>query len=234
MEIIVDLCNQHLGSLTELKRMSLNAYLAGADAVKIQLVDSKSMFGDNNRSYRDIDFNMFKDLKKYCDNLDIPLMATPFSKESFKWIKDLGIDRYKIASRTVKEDPDLCELILADNRPTIISTGRCDIGEFPYGFSENIFYLFCVSKYPTYLYDEKLKEMPEKFKRYGYCGYSDHTIGIAAALEAFNRGCTILEKHYSEDIVSQSKYESGHLCSFDKKSLKTFKDLTKQLSILRS
>ena len=234
MEIIVDLCNQHLGSLSELKRMSLNAFLSGADAVKIQLVDSKNMFGDDKRSYRDIDFSKFKNLKKYCDNLDIPLLATPFGSESFKWIKDLGIDRYKIASRTVKEDPDLCEKILEDNKPTIISTGRCDIGEYPFGFSENIYYLFCVSKYPTYLYDERLKEMPSKFERYGYHGYSDHTIGIAAALEAFNRGCAILEKHYSEDIFSQSRYESGHLCSFDSVSLKNFKDLTKQLAILRS
>ena len=33
MKIILDLCNQHHGSLDELKRMSLNAFLAGADAV---------------------------------------------------------------------------------------------------------------------------------------------------------------------------------------------------------
>ena len=233
MEIIVDLCNQHMGSLTELKRMSLNAFLSGADAVKIQLLNSKDMFGDDKRTYRDIDFNMFKNLKKYCDNLDIPLLATPFSKESFKWIKDLGIDRYKIASRTVKEDPELCELILEDNKPTIISTGRCDIGEFPFGFSENIYYLFCVSKYPTFLHDDDLKSMPRQFKRYGYCGYSDHTIGITAALNAFLNGAQILEKHYSENILAQSKFEGGHLGSFDRNSLKQFKDLVKELKIMR-
>ena len=59
MEIIVDLCNQHLGSLSEFtKRMSLNAFLSGADAVKIQLVDSKNMFGDDKRSYREILVNL--------------------------------------------------------------------------------------------------------------------------------------------------------------------------------
>lgn len=234
MQIIVDLCNQHLGSLSELKRMCLNAYLSGADIVKIQLVNSKEMFGSDERSYRDIDFNKFKSLKQYCDTLDIPLMATAFSKESFSWIKDLGIDRYKIASRTVKEDPGLCEHILDNNKPTIISTGKCDIGEFPFGHSDNIDYLFCVSKYPTFLHDKDLKKMPKEFSKQSYSGFSDHSIGITAALEAFNRGAAILEKHYSENIFSQSKYESGHLCSFDRESLKRFKDLTKEIKILRS
>ena len=53
MKIIVDLCNQHHGSLQELKRMSLNAFLSGADAVKVQLMDSEKLLNTKEKKYRD-------------------------------------------------------------------------------------------------------------------------------------------------------------------------------------
>ncbi len=232
MEIIVDLCNQHHGKLSELKRMTLNAFSAGADIVKIQLMDSESYFGDTKRKYRDIDYEKFANLKEYCDTLNVPLMATAFDEESFHWIKSLGIKRYKIASRTVVEDRKLCEKILKENNPTIISTGKCKPNEFPFGHDSKIKYLFCVSKYPTFLHDEDLKRMPEKFSDDSYSGFSDHTIGIAACVQAYMRGATIIEKHFSNNIMAQSRYEGGHLGSFDPQSLKQYSDLVKELDIL--
>ena len=53
MKIIVDLCNQHFGSLQELKRMTLNAFTSGAHAVKVQLMDSEKLLGVKNKKYRD-------------------------------------------------------------------------------------------------------------------------------------------------------------------------------------
>ena len=85
MKIIVDLCNQHFGSLEELKRMSLNAFLSGADAVKIQLLDSEKLLGTKDKKYRDICFQDAYELAKYCDNLGIEFMASVFDEERFKW-----------------------------------------------------------------------------------------------------------------------------------------------------
>ena len=234
MEIIVDLCNQHHGSLAELKRMALNAWSAGADVVKVQLMDSEKFFGTKDKKYRDINFETFASLKDFCDVMGISLMATPFDMERLEWIKSLGIRRYKIASRTVKEDPKLCEAILAENKPTIISTGACKKDEFPFGHDRKIRYLFCVSKYPTLLHDPALKEMPDWFSEDSYYGYSDHTTGIAAPLVSYFRNAKILEKHYSNNTIAQSKYEGGHLGSFDQQTLKQFKDLTKEINIIRS
>ena len=78
MKIIVDLCNQHHGSIDELKRMSLNSFLAGADAVKIQLIDSERLLGTTEKKYRDISYDDAYCLSKYCDNLGIEFMATAF------------------------------------------------------------------------------------------------------------------------------------------------------------
>jgi len=240
MEIIVDLCNQHHGDLLELKRMTLSAFLAGADVVKIQLMDSEEFFGDTNRKYRDISYRDAMELSDYCSILGIELMASVFDEERFEWLHDLGIQRHKIASKIAKNNPKLCEKILAENKETFISTGMLKKNEFPYGFDDNIKYLFCVSKYPTQLFDKDLKNMPKKMGRPNasktryYYGYSDHTIGIAAPLKAYMNGAQVLEKHFSNNTNAQSKFEGAHLCSFDQNSLKQFKDLIKELEILRN
>ena len=231
MKIILDLCNQHYGSLDELRRMSMSAFLAGADAVKIQLMDSESLLGVTDKKYRDICFQDAYALAKYCDNIGIEFMASVFDEERFEWLDNLGVKTHKIASRTSKHDRKLSELILSDGKPTIISTGMHDFAEFPYGHSDNVEYLFCVSKYPTYVDDEKLAKMPH-FKRPGYSGYSDHTIGIGAAIRAHSRGATILEKHFSNNIFSQTKLEGGHLGSFDQNSLRNFVNIIKQIDIM--
>jgi sialic acid synthase SpsE len=233
MEIIVDLCNQHLGDINELKRMAINAFAAGADTVKVQLMDSEKYFGDTSKKYRDITYDHFEELYTVCENLGIGFMASVFDEERLEWVNSLGITRHKIASRVAKHDTKLCEKILNDNKETLISTGMHEIGEFPYGFDKNIKYLFCVSKYPTMLYDERLKKIPNEFNKKGYYGYSDHTIGISAPLTAYMNGAAVLEKHFSNNIYAQSKFEKGHLCSFDSESLKSFKDLVKELDILR-
>ena len=231
MKIILDLCNQHHGSLAELKRMSMNAFLSGADAVKVQLMDSEKLLGVTNKKYRDICFQDAYELAKYCQDIGIEFMASVFDEERFRWLDDLGVVTHKIASRTSKSDKKLCDVILSDGKPTIISTGMHEFAEFPFGQSEQIKYLFCVSKYPTYVDDEKLAKMPH-FKRSGYSGYSDHTVGIAAALRAYSRGATILEKHFSNNIFSQTKLEGGHLGSFDQQSLRNFVNIIKQLEIM--
>ena len=231
MKVIVDLCNQHYGSLEELKRMSLSAFLSGADAVKIQLLDSEKLLGTTEKKYRDICFEDAYELAKYCDNIGVEFMASVFDEERFEWLDSLGVRTHKIASRTSKHDIKLSELILSDGKPTIVSTGMHEFTDFPFGFDDHIQYLFCVSKYPTYIDDEKLAKMPN-FKRPGYSGYSDHTIGIGAALRAYTRGATILEKHYSNNTAAQTSLEGGHLGSFNQESLRQFSNIVKQLEIM--
>lgn len=231
MKIIVDLCNQHYGSIDELKRMTLNAYASGADAIKIQLMDSERYFGITDKKYRDISYVDAFDLSCFCDLLGVEFMASVFDEERLDWVEEFGIKTHKIASRVAKEDKELAEKILAMNKPTIISTGMHEFGDFPYGNDKKIDYLFCVSSYPTFLHDSALSKMPY-FKKPGYIGYSDHSVGIAACVRAFNRGAQIIEKHFSNNIFAQSRFEAGHMGSFDQNSLREYVNLIKQLDIL--
>ena len=43
MEIVVDLFNQHSGKFEDLKKLSLSAWMNGANVVKIQLFKSKTV-----------------------------------------------------------------------------------------------------------------------------------------------------------------------------------------------
>ena len=242
MKIIVDLFNQHSGDITELKRMALAAHLAGADAVKLQLLNSQRIWGDDSRKDLELSKQETFEIFNYCRNLDIEILATVFDEEKLEWIDELGVETYKIASCTSKNDSELCKLIIERNKHTLISTGLHEVGEFPFGVHDHVEYLFCVAEYPTFLHNPKLKEMD--FNKYrvdedsnvkmGYIGYSDHTIGIAAPIMAYMKGAKVLEKHFTLDPHAQNVTEKAHLCSFTPESLKQFKNIIRELDIINT
>jgi len=237
MKIIVDLFNQHSGDIKELKRMALQAHLSGADVVKLQLLNSKRIWGDDSRKHFELSKTQTEDIFKYCRDLGIEIMATVFDEEKLEWIDALGVETYKIASCTSKNEPKLCEEIISRGKSTLISTGFFDIDQFPYGFPHNVSYLFCVAEYPTYLYNEKLKKMPDfiyskNLKK--YIGFSDHTIGFAAALIAYFKGAEILEKHFTLTPNASNVIEKAHICSFTPETLRQFKNLIRELDVIKS
>ena len=117
MEIIVDLCNQHYGDVQEIKRMILSSFTSGADAIKIQIMDSTKFFGDDSRKYRDLDFDQVKEVHSFCENLGIEFIASVFDEERLEWIRELGVKRHKIASKMALQNHDLCHKILDLRKP---------------------------------------------------------------------------------------------------------------------
>ena len=237
MKVIVDLFNQHSGDIKELKRMALSAHLAGADEVKLQLLNSQRIWGDDSRKGLELTKDQTKDIFNYCRGLDIEILATVFDEEKLEWIDELEVGTYKIASCTSKNDPNLCKEIISRKKPTLISTGLHDICEWPFGFPPNVNYLYCIAEYPTFLHHPKIKNMPnffypEMLER--YIGYSDHTIGIASAIKAYFNGAEILEKHFTLDPYAQNVTEKAHLGSFTPETLRQFKNLTRELDIIKS
>ena len=234
MEIVVDLFNQHSGDQEDLKRLSLSAWMNGADVVKIQLFNSQLTWGNDGRKYMEMTFEQVKELKTYCDNLGITFAATPFDKEKVDWLEELNVKFHKIASVTAFQNPEVVEYVLSKNKKTYISLGKYELNQFPYGFNENIKYLYCVSKYPTYLDDEKIKKMPQFSKVNGYYGYSDHSLGISAIIRSYFQGALMIEKHFTFDQASQKNFELAHLCSFTPQTLRTFSNLIKNFEIMKS
>jgi sialic acid synthase SpsE len=226
--IISEIHPQFGGSMKVAQRMIMASKLAGADAVKVQLYDSQSLFGNRDREYLQIDKSELADLKEFCDSLGIELFASVFTPDRVAWCEELNFPYYKIASPTVA-DVNLCREIIRTGKPVFVSTGKWDwkTKGFPYE-GENLIYFYCISKYPTPL-DEI--EMPV-FGKGGFEGYSDHTVGIDACLFAVARGAIFLEKHMSLNKSLRFPTELGHTGSMDEGDLRNIRKYADSFSLL--
>ena len=91
---------------------------SGADIAKFQ-------FGwrDQPGEINEISLERAEALKQFCDIIGIEFMASIISEAGFKLAMDIGVARYKIASRTVIENPTLVERVLDQGKETFISLG---------------------------------------------------------------------------------------------------------------
>lgn len=144
-----------------------------------------------------IDKNVLTDLKNWAEYFEVELMFSVFTQEAYELIKPFNFPRYKIASRTVKDDLELVKRIVDEGKPTYISTGMWEDKNLPLVGFPNVHYFWCKSKYPSTPWD--LLDLPKNFINSPYVGYSDHSIGIDTALLAISRGATVIEKHFTLD-----------------------------------
>lgn len=174
------------------------AKLRGADVAKFQ-------FGwrDKTGEINFIDAERAEKLKSWCDYWEIEMLASIISEPALDLARHIGLQRYKIAARTVVDKPDLCKRILADGKETFVSLGMWDSKVFPFGKPDEnrLHYIYCRSKYPTY--PEDLVALPERFTPQTYYGYSDHMQGIEGCLLAIARGARYIEKHFTLNKTSQ-------------------------------
>lgn len=192
MEFIAEIGLNHNGHFNLAYEMIRQAKYAGADVAKFQL-GWRGKEGEMNF----IDTNILSDLKKWCEYFEIELLFSVFTEDAFRLIKQFNFPRYKIASRTLKDDLPLAEKIIAEGKPTIVSLGMWEQNELPFTEKTNVQYLWCKSKYPSQPWD--LIDLPKDFTSSPYSGYSDHSVGIDTALLAVARGAKIIEKHFTLD-----------------------------------
>jgi len=164
---------------------------------------AKFLFGWRNKpeEINYIDSARAAQYRQWCDYWGIEMMASIITEDALDLAKGVDLKRYKIASRTVVDNPKLCERVLAEGRETFVSLGMWEGKSFPFGPpSEKLRYIFCRSKYPTY--PEELN-LPEAFSADAHYGYSDHCSGIDACLVAIARGAQFIEKHLTLNKTSQ-------------------------------
>ena len=228
--IISEVHPQFIGDKKELTRMILQSKIGGADFVKVQLYDSLKLFGDKKREYLEISEKELKDINNYCKEIDINLTASIFNESMIDWCEKLDFKVYKIASRTVSENPELCKKIISTNKKIIISLGMYDFEKKGKPFeAENISYMYCVSKYPTSLLDIKMPDFDKSF----FEGYSDHTIGVEAIMYAVSRGAKIIEKHFSNFKNLNVDTQMAHICSMNLDELSTIRSSIDAITLLR-
>ena len=225
--IIAEAGVNHNGSLELAKKLVDVAAEAGADAVKFQTFKAEAVVShfapkaeyqkqstDANESQLEmikkleLSYEDFEELFRYCKNRGIIFMSTPFDIESAGFLKDLGVEIFKIPSGEITNYLLLKE-IGSYGKEVILSTGMADLGEIEDALEvlttagtpkEKITVLHCNTEYPTPYEDVNLRAMltiKEAFKV--KVGYSDHTLGIEIPVAAVALGACVIEKHFTLD-----------------------------------
>lgn len=231
MEIIAEIGQNHNGDMQLARQLIAEAKAAGASVAKFQVYDARALFPKEGNDWYDYNCKTelsrddVETLARECERNEIEFMASVFDVERVTWLEDVGMRRYKIASRSVK-DRALIEAVAKTGKPMLVSLGMWDGADFPPIASQGeVEYLYCVSKYPTEMSDLHFANVD--FTR--YAGFSDHTIGIDAPMIALSRGARIIEKHFTLDKAMFGPDHSGSMTPAELRELSRFRDALAQI-----
>lgn len=189
-------------------------------AVKFQTYSSETLYSKNTpdfAGYKDINKlikeielprSWQKDLKSYCDDLEIEFMSTPFDEKAIEELYNLGVKRIKIAGFEAT-DLRLLDLAASTKLPLIVSAGiGCNV-DFIKTIIEvchkrdcyDLTILHCNNAYPTPQEDINLNTITEIKKRYPNIkvGLSDHTMNCLTPSLAVALGAEVIEKHFTKN-----------------------------------
>lgn len=194
MIFIAEIGLNHNGNFGLIYELIKQASLSGADYAKFQFGWRSNKDEINALTEKEI-----QHIIQTCKYFNIKPLLSIFNTTSWRIAKKYNFDSFKIASRTVVDEPELVQEIIANSKSTIVSLGMWDKqNELPFTQErEKIKYLWCKSKYPSYPWD--LGDLPKNFHGTNYDGLSDHSVGIEIPLIAISRGAKIIEKHFTLD-----------------------------------
>ena len=237
--IIAEAGDNHMGSLDTAMKMCLDAKLSGASAVKFQhhLPDEEMLkdipMSDNFEEplYDFLVKNALKikdhvELMKYCGEIGIEYMCTPFSYKAAVELKEIGLKIFKIGSGEMTDIPSLLKIADLGN-PMIVSTGMCDYHEIERTYKALIEHgvelalTNCVSEYPPKYEDVNfgvIKELKSRFPK-ALIGHSDHTPDIYTCIASVVHKPAIIEKHVILDKRTPGPDQSVSLDFNDFKNL---------------
>ena len=192
----------------------INAAAAtGVDAVKFQTFIPEKYVSNVDqlritklRSFQ-LSYNQFNKLSLLAKK-GLIFFSTPFDIESAKFLNTVQ-PIFKISSGD-NNFYSLIETVLSFKKPLIISTGASDIRDIEklykkisknYKLKNNLSFLHCVSSYPVPNNKTNLASISYLKKKFpkALIGYSDHTLGIDAAVFSVIVGARIVEKHFTLD-----------------------------------
>lgn len=214
--IIAEIGSVHDGSYGNAGKLIEAAAACGADAVKFQthiaaaetLRDAPMpayFTGEPRYEYFErtgFTPDQWRGLKATCEAAGVTFLSSPFSLEAVDLLEDVGVGAYKIPSGEVTNLPLLAH-VAKTGKPVLLSSGMSDWAELDAAVAVlrpggPVTVLQCTSAYPCPPERVGLNVIAEMRARYGTdVGYSDHTLGVAAAVAAATLGATVIEKHFT-------------------------------------
>ena len=242
--IIAEAGVNHGGDLDLAKRLIDIAAEAGVDGVKFQAFRTENLilsnvekapYQKNTTAASESQFDMLKklelktegylELKAYCESKNLIFLITPFDEQSLEELEEVGVDAYKIAS-TDTTNLLFLRKVAQTGKPIVLSTGMCDMKEVTAALEEinpinkKLVLLQCTANYPIED-DEANLNVIQTFKDSFdvVVGYSDHSVGLGAALYSIPMGAKVVEKHFTIDKLADGP---DHRASLDPAQLKEF------------
>jgi sialic acid synthase len=220
--VIAEVGHNHQGDLEKCKAIFKAAAASGADAVKLQKRDNKTLFtremydspyhSENaygttygeHREALEFDRAQYVELGDYAKSLGLIFFSTAFDERSAEFLESINCGAYKIASGDLNNTA-LLEVVANFGKPMIISTGGATLAEATRAYdtimpiNQNLCMLQCTSGYPA-PYEELNLRVIETFRREFpdiVIGLSSHDSGIAMPLVAYMLGARVFEKHFT-------------------------------------
>lgn len=224
--VIAEAGVNHDGQLARALQLCDAALAAGADAVKFQTFRAEDLVvpGAPTADYQkrqtgeqdqyamlrklELSREQHERIRDHCAAIGIEFFSTPFSVAAVDMLVSLGVRRLKLPSGELTHRA-LVEHASRTGLPLLLSTGMAGLAEVQEalrwveaarGALADVTVLHCTSAYPAP--DEALNLQAIVTMRQALAlpiGYSDHSLGIEAALAAVALGAVVIEKHLTLD-----------------------------------
>ena len=220
--VIAEIGHNHQGRLETAKEMFRVAKECGADAVKLQKRNNRSLFTKaqydkpydhensfgktygEHREFLEFGFIEYKELINYAEEIGITLFATAFDFFSADFLAKLNIPAFKIASGDLKNIPLLTH-IAGFQKPIVLSTGGGTMEDVNRAYdaimplNRQLCILQCTAGYPAEFEELNLRVITTYRERFPNItvGLSSHDNGIAMAVAAYMLGARVVEKHFT-------------------------------------
>ncbi|WP_417451454.1 pseudaminic acid synthase [Kordiimonas sp.] len=219
--VVAEISGNHGGSLENALNLITACAEAGAEAVKFQTYTPDTITLESDapafRVQADLwagrtlyelykeahtPFEWHEALFAHARKLGLIAFSAPFDGTAVDLLRSLDAPAYKIASCELP-DVGLIERVARTGKPVMLSSGAADDAELSEALAvlanrgvRDVCVLHCVSSYPTAFEDAALSSIPYIREKHGVsAGFSDHTLGIQAALASVSLGACVLEKH---------------------------------------
>ncbi|HEX7131039.1 MAG TPA: N-acetylneuraminate synthase family protein [Iamia sp.] len=216
LHLIAEIGSVHDGSFGNAGRLIDAAAAAGADAVKLQthIASAETLASAPSPGYFTAEDRMayfertaftpdqWAALQQRAADAGVAFLSSAFSIEAVDLLEDIGVLAHKVASGEVTNLP-LLERMAATGKPVYLSSGMSTWAELDAAVAVlrqggPLVVMQCASRYPCPPEEVGLDVMVEMAERYGTpVGFSDHTLGHAAAVAAVALGAEVVEKHFT-------------------------------------
>jgi N-acetylneuraminate synthase/sialic acid synthase len=240
--VIAEIGHNHQGSVEQAKKFFEEAQNCGANAVKLQKRDNRSLytreffdkayenensFGPTYGLHREaLEFGRdeYVELQAYARELGITFFATAFDFNSADFLAELDMPAYKIASGDLTNIP-LLRYVASIGKPVIFSTGGGTLDDVRRAYdtlaegNDQIAVLQCTAGYPAE-WDELDLNVIGRYREdfpNSVVGFSGHDNGIAMAVAAYVLGARIVEKHFT---LNRAMRGTDHVFSLEPQGLR--------------